>query len=395
MIVPTTVEILDSSLNKICEVKNLVPLDKNGTVLRYSKILDNYGTCQFRINKLDPLFTNFGDVILPHKYHIRLMRGGISVWEGAITDNPQRNRFFHEVKGSQYEYYLDHVLIKRTSAVGYGEVAPTEDIGLHYRIFDSGTMSAAVSTIITETQARLGGAHLMSTLAPGTVTNPAYPPGFADSLGNALTGSWNFGSDVVMQFDYQSVLYAMRQFGINSWADFRLNSDGTFDFEPFIGNKNLNLVFQYGTRGNIVNYNAPRLGSKMVNDYYGIATSPDGTILHLEQSDPNSLGTYGLMEGALAFADVKDQNALVTRVAEQLYQVEDPIDTPMSLVIDENGYSIGQYDIGDLITVKIVDGALNYTAPKRIVGITTNVHNTGRELTTVQLNKPKQRDLGN
>lgn len=393
MITPTRVEILDSSLNKIAEVRALVFLDKTGVVLRYSKILSDFGLCTFRIGVHDPLFTKYGDIVVPHKYHVRLKRGGATVWQGAIVDNPQRNKNFVEVRAAEYEFYLGHVLIKRTSAVGYGEVAPSTDIGLHYRIFSSGTMAAAISNIITETQAKLGGSHLMSGLAAGTITNPNYPGGFVNAAGSPLTGAWNFSSTLVMQYDYQSVLYALKSFGINSQSDFRLNPDSTFDFEPFLGNKHLNMVFSYGTRGNIVNYNAMRLGSKMVNDYYGIATSPDGSILHKELPNEQSKATYGLMEGSLALADVKDEGSLTARLDAELYLMADPQDSPMSLILDENGYALGLYDIGDLITVKIVDGAINYNAPKRIVGITVNVHNTGRELSTIQTNKPKQEDL--
>lgn len=387
--IKTVVELLDSSLGKIAEVRNLVPLDKSGMVLRYSKELSDYGFCTFRISVHDPLFTKYGDIVKPHVYHVRINRGGTYIWQGAIVDNPQRNKYFVEVKAAQYLFYFDHVLIKRTSAVGYGEVAPTTDIGLHYRIFSSGTMASAVSTIITETQAALGGSHLMTTLAAGTITNPNYPANYQDSTGKALTGAWTFSSDVVLQFDYHTVLHVLKSFGIYSQADFRLNNDLTFDFEPFIGNKQSNLSFVYGTRGNIVNYNATRIGSKMINDYYGIAYAPDGTILHSQKTDEPSKNTYGLMQGAIAFTDVKDQNALDSRLAEDLFLVKDPLNSPINLTLDENGYPLGQYDIGDIITVKINDGAIAINEPRRVVGITVSLHGTGRELTTVQTNVPR------
>lgn len=391
--VRTTVEILDSGLNKIAEVRALVPLDKSGMVLRYSKELSEFGTCTFRMSTHDPIFKRLGDIIIPHRYHVRIRRAGVMVWHGAIIDNPHRNKTFVEIKAAEYEFYLDKVLIKRTSAVGYGEVAPTTDIGLHYRIFSSGTMAAAFSALVTEAAAALGSSHLMSGLAPGNIINPNYPDNYTTSTGVDLSGPWNFSSDVILQFDYQSVLYALKAFGVYAEADFRVNSDLTVDFMPFLGNKNLNLMFQYGSRGNVADYNAPRLGSKMINDYFGIATAPDGTILHTEKTDSTSLDTYGLMQGAIAFSDVKDQNALTGRLAEDLYLVKDPNDNPINLTLDENGYALGQYDVGDIITVKINDGAINYSAPKRIVGLTVNLHGTGRELTIVQTNTPKQKDL--
>lgn len=389
----TVVEILDNNLNKIAEVRSLVALNKNGMVLRYSSELSSYGTCLFRISTRDPLFVAYGDIVEPHRYHIRIKRGGVLIWHGAIIDNTARNKDFVEVKGAEYEYYLDHVLIKRTSAVGYGEVAPTVDIGQHYRIFSSGTMASAVSTLITEAVAAIGTSHPLSGMTAGNIVNPNYPANFQTASGAPLTGAWSFSSDIVLQFDYQSVYYALNQFGVYASCDFRLNADLTFDFNPFLGNKHPELSFNYGVHGNIVNYNAPRFGSKLINDLYGIATSTDGTVLHTENTDEISKGKYGLMQGATAFSDVKMQNALVARVSEELLLTSTLSASPLNLVLNELGYPLGQYDVGDLITTKIVDGAINTTAIKRIVGITVNLHNTGREEIIVQTNNPKPKDL--
>lgn len=391
--VKTVVEILDTSLNKIAEVRNLYPLTKNQMVLRYSKELSTYGFCMFRISTHDPLFTTYGDIVLPHKYHVRVKRGNYIVWQGAIVDNPIRNKDFVEVKAAEYEFYLNKVLINRTSKVGYGEVSPAADIGLHYRIFSSGTMDAAVTALINEAKAAFGSSHILNNLTLGTIENPNYPLNYSTASGVALTGPWNFSSDVVLQFDYQSVLYALKAFGIYAEADFQVTTALQVNFKKFLGNKQSNMSFEYGARGNIVNYNSPRLGSNMINDYFGIATAPDGTVLHSEKVDSTSKNTYGLMQGAVAFSDVKDQNALSARLAQDLYLVKDPIDSPLNLILDENGYPLGQYDIGDIVNVKIKDGAINYAAVKRIVGITVNLHGTGRELTTLQTNTPKQKDL--
>lgn len=390
----TTVEILDSSLNKICEVKSLVPLDNRGVILRYSGELDDYGFCSFRISTQDALFKTYGDVVVPHQYHIRIKRDQKVLRSYAIVDNPQRTKDFVEVRGAEHEFYLDHVLVKRTSPVGYGDVTPTQNIGNHYRIFKTGTMAAAVGSIISETKTALGSSHLMGGLRVGTITNPSFPNNFEDSSGKTLTGGWTFSNDVVLQFDYQTVLYVIKAFGVYTSTNFRLNADSTFDFEPFIGNKQNNLVFTYGSRGNIADYNAPRLGSQMVNDYFGIATDPNGVVLHSEQTDEPSKSKYGLMQGAIAFADVKGQNCLNVRLAEDLFLVKDPADSPMNLVMNEKAYPLGQYDIGDIIHVNIKDGAIDYSAPKRIVGISVSLHNTGRELITVQTNNPKPKDLG-
>lgn len=388
-----TVEILNSSLQVIAEVRSLIPLNNKKMVIRWSNELSDYGFASFRMSTHDPLFTQLGDIVTPHRYHVRIKKGNATVFQGAIVDNPQRNKVFVEVRAAEYEFYLDKVLIKRTSAVGYGETAPTTDIGLHYRVFSSGTMATAVTALINEAKAALGSAHILSGMTVGTIENPDYPASFSDSSGKALTGGWNFSSDVVLQFDYQSVLYALKSFGVYAGADFRLNADLSFDFKKFLGNKHPNMSFEYGSRGNIVDYNAPRMGTHMVNDYFGIATSPDGTVLHDEKIDTVSKNANGLMQAGIAFGDVKDKNALGARLAEELFLVKDPADSPLSLILDERGYPLGTYGCGDLINVKIKDGGIDYTGVKRVIGITVNLHETGRELTTVQTNTPKPKDL--
>ena len=392
--IKTYVEILDRSLNKICEVRALYPLTKEGMVLRYSRELSDYGFCEFRISTMDPLWADFGDVVIPHKYHVRVKRGSSYVWQGAIIDNPSRNKNYIHVKAAEYEFYLDKVLTKRTSAVSYGGTAPAQDIGLHYRVFSTGTMATAVANLITETVSALGSGHILSSLVAGTIENPDYPKNFSTAAGAELTGEWNFSSDVVLQYDYHSVLYVLKQFGIYTNADFRITDSLTFDFEKFLGNKQPGMAFVYGTRGNIVDYDIPRFGSRVTNDLFGIASTPDGTILHTEKTDEVSKEEFGLLQGSASFTDVKDKNALTARLSEQLRLTSNPEISPANFVLDEKAYPIGQYDIGDLVTAKVSDGAISYDEVRRVVGYTVNLHNTGREIVTAQTNAPRPEDVG-
>lgn len=392
--VRTTVDILNSALEKVAEIKNLYPLNRDGMVLRYSKELSDYGKCTFRVRKDDSLFTTYGDILIPHRYHIRIRRGGVVVWQGAIVDNPSRNRNYIEVRGAEYLYYLDKVLIKRTSAVGFGGTAPSSDIGKHYRIFSSGTMATAVSTIVTEAIASFGSSHILSDLTVGTVDNPNYPKNFTTGAGAALTGAWSFSNDVVLQFDYHSVLYVLKQFGIYASADFEVTDALVFNFRSFLGNKAHSTTFLYSTTGNIVDYDLPRLGSRVVNDLIGIGTTPTGTVLHAHKTDETSKLDYGLLQGASAFSDVKDNNALGVRLSEELRLTSSPTVSPVNLLLNERVYPVGVFGVGDIVNVEIKDGAIDYQAPRRIVGYTVNLHDTGRELTTIQTNAPRDEDIG-
>ncbi len=51
-------------------------------------------------------------------------------------------------------------------------------------------------------------------------------------------------------------------------------------------------------------------------------------------------------------------------------------------------YPLGLWDIGDLVTVNIQNNAVSFNDIRRVVGATVQVNATGREITTVQPNKP-------
>lgn len=388
----TVVEILNRDLEKVAEVRALYPLNPSGMILRYSQELSDYGTCEFRIAAEDRLFDDFGDVIEPHKYHVRIKRGNATVWQGAIVDNPERNSKFWSVKAYEYDFYLDKVLVKRTRKTGYGQTEPSEDIGLHYRVFSSGTMATAVTNLLTEAKAALGSNHVLANVTTGTIENPDYPKNFVDGDGDPLTGAWSFSDDVVLEFDYHSVLYVLKAFGIYSSADFYIDTDLSFNFKKFVGNKNNGMTFEYGARGNIADYDVPRYGGRMSNDIYGIAADPNGVILHANKRDEQSINTYGLIQSQAAYADVKGRNPLAARLAEELRLVANPEESPINLTLNENAYPVGQFGVGDIVTVKIQDRTLDFKQSRRIVGITVNLHNTGRELTTIQTNRPRDED---
>lgn len=387
----TTVEILNKSLSKVAEIKNLVPINKDGMILRYSKELSDYGKCLFRVASDDPIFDTLGDILQPHVYNVRIKRGATTVWQGAIVNNTQRTKNFVEVEAYEYLYYLDKILIRRTS----NNPATTQADGL-FRIFNSGTMSSAITSLIQNAASDFGSNHLLSALAVGTIDNPSYPQGFTDSSGTALSGTWSFSSAVSLQFDFHTVYYVIKAFGIYTFCDFQIDNTLTFNYRTFLGNKHSDITFQYGSdsKGNIVDYNLPRLGRRMVNDLWGIATDNNGRIFNVEQVDTTSKNTYGKLEDANAYADVKDNNFLRTRLVQDLQYTKTPDNAPINILLNENGYPLGQYDIGDIVTVKVKDNVINYQQQRRVVGITVNLHNTGRELVTVQTNRPRDADLG-
>ncbi|HET7629755.1 MAG TPA: hypothetical protein VFK03_00105, partial [Candidatus Saccharimonadales bacterium] len=397
------IQILDSSLNHIATVLSPYPLNKGGTILQYSKELSDFGQCRFRISAFDDLLTQYGDILKPHEYHVRIVRNGATVWQGAIIENTKWSKDYIEIVAVDYLWYLSKKLVHQTSPDANG----TANI---YRIFNSGTMAAAVTAIINETISDYAAYpnHVMNHLTLGTVENPNYPPNMEDGSNppNKLTGPFTFGNGItapLLQYDFTPILTILKAFGIYAYADFYIDNNLVFNFEKFVGNDHhydVNFTFLKATSGsqqvgNIIDFNLPRLGQRMANRLIGIATTPNGDILRSPQTDEASITTYGLLEGVAAFADVKDQAALNARLQAELPLVSTPDPTNALVVLNETAaYPLGLWDVGDLVTIKITHKALSFDEVRRVVGVTVAVHDTGRETTTVQTNVPQPWQFG-
>lgn len=384
------IQILNSSLAVVAEVVTPYPLDKQGTIIEFSKELSDFGQCRFRVSAFDDMLTQYGDILVPHQYHVRLQRNGKTVWQGAIIENSHRNSQFIEVVAAEYLWYLGKKLIHRTSS----DINGTTNI---FRIFNSGGIDTAVTAIMNETIADYGANSLMHSLTLGTIENPNFPPNITDNNGLPLTGGWTFSSTLTLTYDFQSVLYVLKSLGIYSYADFYIDNSLVFNFKKFVGNDrhyDVNFTFAQNaaanqTNSNIVDYNLPRLGQRMTNKLIGIATNTAGVILHAEQSDENSITTYGLMEGVASYADVKDKGILDARTTAELPLISTPDETNVVVVLNEtSAYPIGIWDIGDIVTMTIQNKGVDFTDTRRVVGCSVRVNSTGRELTTVQTNKP-------
>lgn len=392
----TRIEILDSDLNMLTWVRSPVELDSGGVILRYSKELSDFGTCTFRISSYDTMFATLGDILVPHANHVRIRREGAIVWQGAIMENTRRTKDYIEVVAVEYIWYLGKLLINRTSV----NPATGQSDGI-YRTFSSGTMGAAITTMMNETITRLQGTnHALASLSIGTIENPNYPPNMTDGNNppHALTGAWSFGDGISapqLQFDFHSLMYVLQSFGAYTFADFNIDSNLQFNFKRFLGNDHhYDVNFVWGEHGNAVDFNITRLGQRQVNDLWGIAVDANGKVLHVEQRDENSIKDHGYLEQVMPFADVKDQGTLNARVQAELPLISTPDASADSIILSEKSYPLGVYDIGDIVTMTVNHTAITYQQIRRIVGITVSLHNTGRELTTVQTNKPQPWQYG-
>jgi hypothetical protein len=372
------VDILDSSLNYKATVRNLVKLNDAGFFLSYTNRLSDWGTAKFRIGTDDPLLASEGDILQPFRYHVRIKRSGVVVWQGVIVKNPTRNKRYVEVVAYTYLYLLSRTLIKHDAADGQGAE--------NFRTFNGATMASYINTLITEAKATMGAP--LTSLTAGTIDNPTFPADFKDSAGTTLSGTWTFSPTFPLKVDYRDFLYVLTLFATYANCDFEITAGFALNFQSYIGNKQPQMTFTYGVYGNIEDYNAPLDGDAMANYLQGVAADNQSLIIHAEQSDNASIVQSGRIDGVAGFGDVKSVSLLNQRLRQQLNQVK-TADPELHFYANDRAYPLGQYGVGDTVHVKIRDGVVNVDTDRRIVGIDVEVHLSGKERIRIITNKPR------
>ena len=169
------VELLNSERTAITQVKALVPINKEGYFLEYSNRLSDYGKAKFRISIQDPLFDQHGDFIQPYANHVRIWRDNAVVWQGVIINNSRRTSQYIEIEAYEYLFLLTKVGLRHDTN---GDT--------NYRTFNSGTMSTAIQTVLTEAKNDAG--NILANIIPGVIENPTFPEGFVDVNNASLSG---------------------------------------------------------------------------------------------------------------------------------------------------------------------------------------------------------------
>lgn len=377
------VQILDSSLTPLTEIKSFYPLDSSGNFLEYVDKLSAWGKCSFRVATHDAALVKFGNIFEPFKYHVRIYRSNVMVWCGVIVVNPRRTKRYIEVEARTYLYLLTKVLVKRDASVAPGDGKD------NYRTFSSNTMAAAVTNVINESKVDAITGSIMSQITIGTIDNPNFPSTYTKADGTALTGPWAFSDDMTLQFDYRDIFYVLSSLAMYPACDFEITKDLVFNFKQFIGNKQTDVLFEYAEHGSITDYNAPLNGDRMANDLTGVAADFGNQILHSQKADDASVQEYGRVQGVAAYIDVKNINALRSRLVEELRLTSKP-DSELHVTLNDKAYPLGQYGLGDVVRIKVKDRIIDVDQLRRIVGIDVYVDGTGQETIRLITNKPKE-----
>lgn len=375
------VEILDKNRNPITVVREFVEIDKQHNYLDYTKRLSQWGTAKFRVGTKDPALTSLGITFMPFMYHIRISRFDVVVFQGILYNVPHRNKLWIEIEAVSYMWLLDHRRIKHDAETVAGDGKD------NYRTLSTGTMQSYLTSFITET-ATYNPASILAGMTVGTIENPSFPAGYTKASGAPLTGAWTFSSDMILQFSYVSVYYVISQLALYGISDFELTTGLVFNFKKFLGNKQTNLMFEYGQYGNIEDFDVPYIGKSMANDIIGVAATPDGKIIHTQKTDNASTGIYELLQATAAYKDIKDKNALNTRIGESLRYSNTP-EGDISILLNDSAYPLGTWDVGDQVTIKVGLGAISYLKEKRIVGYDIKVNLNGKESIYLHTNDPR------
>lgn len=380
-----SIDILDKNLAYVATVHNTPELDKSGFFLEFSQRLSSWGEARFRVATHDPLFTATGDIFQPWANHVRVKRGNAIVFQGVIVKNPSRTRKYIEVVAYSYLYLLNVKRIVHDASVTTGDNLD------NYLTMQSGTMASQINTMLTKAIASAGQMPIRL-LTLGAIENPQYPTGYVDATGAALTGAWTFTSNFKLQYSYVPVFKVISALGIYAQADFEITPALVFNFKLNVGNSQPGLVFNYGafggTYGNIEDFNIPLDGVGMANDIMGVAADTSGQTFHTAKSDSTSVAQYGAVEGVAAFSDVKDNNTLVTRLQQELVYTSNPA-SEIHIWLNSQAPPLGQYGVGDIVTVKIKQGIYAVDAPRKIVAIFARIHLSGKESIRIVTNQPR------
>jgi hypothetical protein len=285
------------------------------------------------------------------------------VWAGVIVNNPHRNHEFIEVEARTYEYLFTKVQVTHTA----GEYA---------RVFNSGTMSTAITTLFNEGKAVPSSP--ISTFTLGTVENPYYPW--------AKTTPWTFTTVYKIDLDYYNLFQALCNFSDITNTDFHVTYDKVFDFKRVIGTDRKDIALTYGRGGNVSDYDAPLDGVNFTNDeIIACREQTTASIIQYSGMDTSTFPTYGRLWGRTLLGDELTQEELNSK-GMFIHQHHNKINSQTSVVLNEKAMPIGTYSLGDTISVKIVDGPISVNKSVRVVGWKCFITNNGTESVNIITN---------
>lgn len=318
--------------------RNGVPMEEIDVKnLQYSDVLNDAGAISFTLNKYDPKCTK--TLLDPGRRELVVLRNGQTVWGGYLwvaspTDDDEI-RFGGEGWFSRFSRrYISNKL--------------------EYNQVDQARIAW---DLIDYTQNKPGG-----------------------DLGIRRAGVQSTGVDrdrTYHAFERKPIGEALQQLSaVRDGFDFTITPDKTWTiFYPERGQRTDN-VFEY--EKNIGGYSYDVDASEMANEISLIGGGQDEDTMVAVAQSSSSLDDYGLFQAAIAWKDVRHISTLRMHAREELRLRQLPRQQPQ---IDFQGDDppYGGFGVGDYSRLVIHDGYFDVDDQFRIIALTTQLSDEGRE----------------
>lgn len=226
---------------------------------------------------------------------------------------------------------------------------------------------------------RLTAAADAKNAAAGSIVNSLLATTNATEATNILVGDINLATNVQITFDRSSIFDAINNVKDASSGQWKINPDRTLDFKAQIGEDlSASVIIQYQigliASANIMTFSVDDDGTSIITKTYGksdpLSSTQTDTALHTE---------FGLLEATKNFRELDNQTSLdnVTANSNNGSSFSPTLD--LLPTIEDN------FEIGDLISVKLSNGMIDIDDVFQITEKTVDVQNGKQKAINIKI----------
>lgn len=291
--------------------------------LKFSRRLNNYGTCSFEIPADDPKASS---LIALRAYTIEVYRDDFLIWAGeqAVRDGQLDKAGNNWCKITCFDWF-EQLFSRYTgesvtfAGVDAGEIA--------WQLIDT-----------TQTESDLG-------ITEGTIE--------ATQNRDRTYNNQNIGEAIINLANV-----------INGF-DFEINTSQVFNVAANIGVDRTNLVLEYGR--NIQAIQITEDFSSPINRAIVLGSGSDFTApLRVDRDDAASQALYGLREGLINELEVSEITTLEDKGDALTRKKGMPLLKTRMTLIPSSSPTIEDFALGDILTLKVVSGVYNIQSQFRV-----------------------------
>ncbi len=138
---------------------------------------------------------------------------------------------------------------------------------------------------------------------------------------------------------------------------------------------------------NIATFGLQEDATGMANSFSAIGAGDGSNTCIAVAIDATSRSQYGLLEANESFTDIKTFTTLQSRATSRLARIKKPRRQPNLYAVFEADQDYDDYEVGDRVQVEAEDGYISFDEQMRIITMTHQITNEGRETVTVGLDQ--------